>query len=87
GQIGLGVQALEERLKNFEGKSQANSVDLALQALHRTLDKTRFDTKDAILDLEPLVKVAKINNHEKAREYECVLDEVQNTPKLYSISP
>ena len=53
-----------------------NSVSLALKALHRTIDKTRFDPEDAILDLEALVKAAKMNNHEKAREYECVLDEV-----------
>jgi hypothetical protein len=74
GQANLSVQALEERLKKLEGKSETDSVGLALQALHRTLDKTRFDPKDAVLDLESLVKVAKINNHAKAREYECVLD-------------
>jgi len=77
----LSVQALEERLKKLEWKSETDSVGLALQALHRTLDKTRFDPEDAVLDLESLVKVAKINNHAKAREYECVLDEVQKQAK------
>ena len=73
----MSVQALEERLKKLEGKSETDSVGLALQALHRTLDKTRFDPEDAVLDLGSFVKVAKISNHAKAREYECVLDEVQ----------
>ena len=59
-----------------------NSVSLALKALHRTIDKTRFDPEDAILDLEALVKAAKMNNHEKAREYECVLDEVSKHKNL-----
>ena len=77
----MSVQALEERLKKLEGKSETDSVGLALQALHRTLDKTRFDPEDAVLDLESLAKVAKINNHAKAREYECVLDEVQKHSK------
>ena len=81
GQANLNVQALEERLKKLEGKSDTNSVDLALQVLHRTLDKSRFDPEDAILDLESLVRVAKINNRPKAREYECVLDEVQKRAK------
>ena len=81
GQANLSVQALEERLKKLEGKSVTDSVGLALQALHRTLDKTRFDPEDAVLDLESLVKVAKINNHAKAREYECALDEVQKHAK------
>ena len=41
-----------------------------------------YDPEDAILDLEALVKVAKINNYEKAREYhECVLDQVQKHAK------
>jgi len=66
----LSVQALEERLKKLEDKSETDSVGLALQALHRTLDQTRFDPEDAVLDLESLVKVAKINNHAKAQEYE-----------------
>ena len=56
-------------------------MGLALQALHRTLDKTLLDPEDAVLDLESLVKVAKINNHAKVREYECVLDEVQKHAK------
>ena len=77
----MNVQALEERLKKLEGKSETDSVGLALQALYRTLDKTRFDPEDAVLDLESLVKVAKINNHAKVREYECVLDEVQKHAK------
>ena len=50
---------------------------MALQALHRTLDKARFDPDDAIADLETLVRIAKVNNDQKAREYECILDEVQ----------
>lgn len=65
----------------MEGNYQSNSVSLALQTLRRTMEKTRFDPEDAILDLEALVKVAKINNHEKAREYECVLDEVMKHAK------
>ena len=77
----MSVQALEERLKKLEGKSETDSVGLALQALHRTLDKTRFDPEDAVLDLESLVKVAKISNHAKARECECALDEVQKHAK------
>jgi len=81
GRANLSVQALEERLMKLEGKSETDSVGLTLQALHRTLDKTRFDPEDAVLDIESLVKVAKINNHAKAREYECVLDEVQKHPK------
>ena len=80
-QANLSVQALEERLKKLEGKTETDSVELALQALHRTLDKSRFDPEDAVMDLESLVKVAKINNHAKAREYECVLDEVQKHSK------
>ncbi|KAL9951295.1 hypothetical protein ACROYT_G043934 [Oculina patagonica] len=80
-QANLNVQALEERLKKLEGKTETDSVELALQALHRTLDKSRFDPEDAVMDLESLVKVAKINNHAKAREYECVLDEVQKHSK------
>ena len=52
----MSVQALEERLKKLEGKSETDSVGLALQALHRTLDKTHFDQEDAVLDLESLVK-------------------------------
>ena len=65
----------------MEVNDQSNSVSLALQTLHRTIEKTRFDPEDAILDLEALVKVAKFNNHEKAREYECVLDEVMKHAK------
>lgn len=43
-----------------------------------------YDPEDAILDLEALVKVAKINNYEKAREYhECVLDQVQKHAKTF----
>ena len=80
-QANLSVRALEERLKKLEGKTETDSVELALQALHRTLDKSRFDPEDAVMDLESLVKVAKINNHAKAREYECVLDEVQKHSK------
>ena len=59
----------------MEGNNQSNSVSLALQTLRRTIEKIRFDPEDAILDLEALVKVAKIINHEKATEYKCVLDE------------
>ena len=33
--------------------------------------KTYFDPEDAILDMEALLKVSKINNHDKAREYAC----------------
>ena len=47
-QANLSVQALGERLKKLEEKSESNSVDLALQGLHRTLDKTRFDPEDVI---------------------------------------
>ena len=73
GQANLSVQALEE--------SETDSTRLALQALHRTLDKMCFNPEDAELDLESLVKVAKINNHAKAQEYQCVLDEVQKHAK------
>lgn len=68
---------LEERLKILEEQGKSNSVATALQALHRTLDKARFDPDDAIADLETLVRVAKVNSDQKAREYECILDEVQ----------
>ena len=43
----MSVQELEERLKKLEGKSETDSVGLALQALHRTLDKTLLDPEDA----------------------------------------
>ena len=65
----------------MEGNDQSNPVALALKTLHRTIEKTRFDPEDAILDLEALVKVAKVYNHDKAREYECVLDEIQKHAK------
>ena len=61
--------------------NQSNAVSLALQTLHRIIENTRFDPEDAIFDQEALVKVTKINNHEKAREYECVLDEVMKHAK------
>ena len=48
------------------------------------MDKVRFDPEDAILDLEALVKVAKINSHARSREFECVLDEVQKRSKTLS---
>ena len=44
---------------------------LVLQTLHRTIEKTHFDPEDAILDQEALVKVAKVNNHDKARKHVC----------------
>lgn len=69
----------------MEGNNQSNSVSLALQTLHRTIEKTHFDPKDAILDLKALVKVVKINNHEKAREYECVLNEVMILSRVKSL--
>ena len=44
-----------------------DEVSEALQNRHRTMDKARFDPEDAILDLDALVKVAKLNNHTRAR--------------------
>jgi hypothetical protein len=67
---------VEDRLKSLEEKYKADSVVSALESLHRTLDKTNFDPDDATSHLETLVKCAKRTDHAKAREYECVLDEV-----------
>lgn len=69
----------------MEGNNQSNSVSLAFQTLHRTIEKTHFDPEDAILDLKALVKVVNINNHEKAREYECVLNEVMILSRVKSL--
>ena len=80
GQANLNVQALEERLKKLEGKSETDSVGLALQALHRTLDKTHFDPEDAVLDLESLVKVAKIRITPKRGNMSVFWMRCKNTP-------
>lgn len=69
----------------MEGNNQSNSVSLALQTLNRTIETTHSDPEDAILDLKALVKVVKINNHDKAREYECVLDEVMILSRVKSL--
>ena len=46
---------VEQRLTRLEGQSK-DPVSSALQDLHKTLDRTKFDHEDAILDLEALVK-------------------------------
>ena len=74
---------VEQRLTRLEGQSK-DPVSSALQDLHKTLDRTKFDHEDAILDLEALVKCAKLNNNPKAREYECALEEVQKRSKTLS---
>ena len=56
----LNWKASEERLKKLEGNDQSNSVSLALRTLHRTIENTRFDPEDAILDLEALFMVATV---------------------------
>ncbi|KAK3743589.1 hypothetical protein QZH41_010230, partial [Actinostola sp. cb2023] len=76
---------VEERLRLLEEKYKADSVTSALERLHRKLDRTRFDSVDAICELEALVKVAKRSDHAKAKEYECILDEVQKNTK--SLTP
>ncbi|KAK3736432.1 hypothetical protein QZH41_014486, partial [Actinostola sp. cb2023] len=78
------IPTMEERLKKLEDQGKANSVAMALQSLHRTLDKARFDADEALADLETLVRQAKVNNDPKAREFECVLDEVQRHSKTLS---
>lgn len=70
----------------MEGNNQSNPEALALQTLQMTIEKTRFDPEDAILDLEAIVKVAIVNNHDKAREYECVLDEVNKDVKSVQLT-
>ncbi|KXJ23576.1 hypothetical protein AC249_AIPGENE12431 [Exaiptasia diaphana] len=75
-----GALTVEQRLRRLQGQSK-DSVTSASQSLHRTLDKTNVDFEDAILDLEALVKCAKLNNHARAREFECALDEIQKHSK------
>ena len=70
----------------MEGNNQSNPEALALQTLQMTIEKIRFDPEDAILDLEAIVKVAIVNNHDKAREYECVLDEVNKDAKSLQLT-
>ncbi|KAK3735069.1 hypothetical protein QZH41_010773 [Actinostola sp. cb2023] len=53
------IPTMEERLKKLEDQGKANSVAMALQSLHRTLDKARFDADEALADLETLVRQAK----------------------------
>ncbi|KAK3732216.1 hypothetical protein QZH41_015300 [Actinostola sp. cb2023] len=80
-------KALEEKLKALEDQGKANSVSLALQTLHRTLDKSRFDLEEVMSDLESLTRLARLHNNPKAREYECVLAElVQKHSKTLSRS-
>ncbi|KXJ09498.1 hypothetical protein AC249_AIPGENE28505 [Exaiptasia diaphana] len=74
-------QTLEQRIKQLEDLGKANSVALALQILRRTLDRSKFDVEDAIADLEALVRQAKTTEDPKAREYECILDEVHKHAK------
>ena len=65
-----------KKLKALETGGECGPVSsaaLALKTLDRKIEKTRFDTQDAI----PAVKVAKIKNHDKARKYACVHGEVQ----------
>ena len=68
----------------LEDQVEANSAHLALQSLHRTLDRSRFDPEDVTSDLEIVVSQAKMNNNPKAREYECVLDQIQKHSKSLS---
>ena len=57
-----------------------------MQTLHRTLDKSRFDLEEAISDQESLTRLARVHNNPKAREYECVLAEIQKHSKTLSRS-
>ena len=48
------------------------------------VDRSRFDPEDVTSDLEIVVSQAKMNNNPKAREYECVLDQIQKHSKSLS---
>lgn len=57
--------SIEERLRLLEQKNKADTVTSALEKLHRSLDKNRFDLDDAMSDMETLVKSEKLIHMEK----------------------